>query len=124
MRLPKSGSNVPVFLTVRGSAGKVTWVRKFADELLTTVHSFRNGRIEEKMGSAAIFLAISAYGDSIRVEQTGARILGLPLHRLLAPTVLGIVEPGPDDSSWHVEVRVCHPWLGDLCRYHGIMRTK
>lgn len=123
LKLPKSGSEVQIVLSVREAGARVEWVRQFDDEVLRTVHSFRNGRIEEGIGKAAIVLEITATGNSIKVEQTGAMFLGLRLPRLLAPTVLGTVAPGPDDSAWRVDVLVSHPWLGVLCRYHGIMRS-
>lgn len=124
IRLPKSGSEVQILLEVRWASDKVVWLRQFDREVLQTVHSFRNGRIEESMGWAAIVLRITVASASINVERVGAKFLGIPMPKLISPAVAGVVRPGPDDCSWRVEVVISHPWLGVLCHYHGIMKAE
>ncbi len=124
LKFPPTGDRVPVRVMVERTPRGILWARTFGSQRMDTLHTFGPSGVLERAGPLAILFAMHADGDSIVLQQKGLRVFGIPLPLWLGPKVSGKVSPGADDRSWHVDILVRHDRLGDICRYHGMMRAE
>jgi len=87
--LPPASGSVPISVEMRPDGDGETWHRRFADHSLTT--HLRLGRtpgtIEEKLWPATAVLHLEPDEAGVQQVLIGFRVFGLPLPRLLWPTL-------------------------------------
>jgi Domain of unknown function (DUF4166) len=116
-RLPRSGSNVPVFLEVLVDGEKERWLRHFPDHCLKSTQWTREGLLIEAFGAGSFSCALVIDGLCLRYEFRRAWLLGIPIPGWLTPRVDGRVRAG--DTGWRVVVRFRVPLLGEIVHYEG-----
>lgn len=122
--LPPAGEDVPVRLMVEVQAGVAHWRRTFGSTRVNTRHTFQTQSFSEHMGPFALRFRIEASPDGILIHQLGTTAFGIPIPSWIGPRVTGKVTPSPNTDSWHIDVLIRHDRFGDICRYHGMMRTE
>ena len=122
MGFPKSGSAVPVSVTVTPDAQGEVWVRDFAGQKFQSHHSLGTDKwarhITERFGPIRIRMAILEEDGKMRIQTRGWSIFGLPLPSFLKPG--GDVYETQDAQGrfvFHVDLKA--PLFGRLCKYHG-----
>ena len=122
MGFPKSGSAVPVSVTVTPDANGETWVRDFNGQKFQSHHSLGTGKwarhVTERFGPIRIRMAILEEDGNLRIHTAGWSFLGLPLPKFLKPG--GDVYETQDAKGrfiFHVDLQA--PLFGRLCKYHG-----
>ncbi|HWD41619.1 MAG TPA: DUF4166 domain-containing protein [Fimbriimonas sp.] len=122
IQLPPEGEKVPVSLSVTVDRGGITWTRKFGDFRAVSRQIVSGRTFTEMAGPFALTFRIEPRGKAVEHIQVKTQLFGVPVPRLLGPSVTGSIGPGQDESSWTVFVDIGHPWLGSICRYEGAMR--
>jgi hypothetical protein len=117
MHLPEAGDLVRVRLQVVVEGDRERWVRWFDNRRLETVQWARGDLLMEASGPGSFSSALALEGTSLRYIFQRAWFWFVPLPRWLSPDVSGRVCAG--ETSWHVEVRVGVPLLGELVHYEG-----
>jgi NAD(P)-dependent dehydrogenase (short-subunit alcohol dehydrogenase family) len=119
--LPREGRDLPVRVEMRGLAdGSETWERTYPGVTMRSrlVRGIGPGMLEERFGPLEVRLAVSADRDGLTLETTGARLLGLPLPRMLAPASRARESvDGAGRFTFDVPIHV--PLLGRLSHYRG-----
>jgi hypothetical protein len=126
MKLPRSGANTPVTLSVSRERDHLVWRRWFGDTQLITDQHAHNGLLVERFGLLELRfrLVITATGFEC-VQQRAALALGrlrVPIPTVLAPVAHGVVRGMVDGVAIAVGVRV--PWIGPLLTYRGVMHAE
>ncbi len=119
---PKSGTDIPVSVTVVPTATGEKWTRNFGGKKFSSHHSLGRKKwarhVTEKFGIIAIHMAILEDAGDLRIEVQGWSIFGFPLPRFLRPG--GDVYETHDDQGrfvFHVDLKA--PLFGRLCKYEG-----
>ena len=122
MGFPKSGTAVPVTVTVTPDAIGETWERNFNGKRFSSHHSLGQGKwarhITERFGPIRIQMAILEDAGKLRIDTRGWSLFRLPLPSFLKPS--GDVYETQDEQGrfvFHVDLNA--PLLGRLCKYHG-----
>jgi saccharopine dehydrogenase-like NADP-dependent oxidoreductase len=119
--LPREGRDLPVRVEMRGLAdGSETWERTYPGVTMRSrlVRGIGPGMLEERFGPLKVRLAVSADRDGLTLETAGARLLGLPLPRMLAPA--SRAPEGIDAAGrFTFDVPIHVPLLGCLTHYRG-----
>ena len=122
MGFPKSGTAVPVTVTVTPDSVGETWERNFDGKKFSSHHSLGTGKwarhITERFGSIRIQMAILEEAGKLRIDTRGWSLFGVPLPSFLKPA--GDVYETQDDKGrfvFHVDLKA--PLFGRLCKYHG-----
>jgi hypothetical protein len=117
LRLPKTGTDVPVRLEVEIEGDRERWVRDFHGRPLETVQWARGDLLMESYGLTSFSSALVLEGSCLRYELRRVWVMGIPIPRRVAPLIDGRVDAG--DSGWRLSVRVQAPFLGELVLYEG-----
>jgi hypothetical protein len=121
MHLPSAGLGQPVSLSVTAVPGGIEWSRRIGSTPLKTLQTNSRGKLVERGGPGKVLFTLEVADGSLRYLQHSASFLGVPVPRLLSPSVAGLVSP--TDDGWRVEVIVT--WRGRLiCQYQGEMRAQ
>lgn len=122
MGFPKSGTAVPVSVTVTPDAQGEIWVRNFGGQKFQSHHSLGQGKwarhITERFGPIRIKMAILEEAGNLRIQTQGWSFFGIPLPAFLKPS--GDVYETQDAQGrfvFHVDLKA--PLFGRLCKYHG-----
>lgn len=116
-RLPRSGSEVPVYLEVLVDGEKERWLRHFPDHCLRSTQWTRDGLVIESFGAGSFSSELVIDGSCLRYEFRRAWLAGIPIPGWLAPRVDGRVHAGV--TNWRVVVRFHVPLLGEIVHYEG-----
>lgn len=118
-RLPDSGAEVPVKVTIEGEAGREKWMRRFGSHAMDSVLWQRAGLLHERLGAVTLRFMLLATEREIRWHLRGARLLFLPVPAawFQACTAREFMV-GP---RYHFEVNVELRGIGLLVRYRGWM---
>ena len=122
MGFPKSGTSVPVTVTVTPDSAGETWERNFDGKTFSSHHSLGTGKwarhITERFGPIRMQMAILEEDGKLRIDTRGWSLFGLLLPRFLKPA--GDVYETQDEQGrfvFHVDLKA--PLFGRLCKYHG-----
>ncbi len=117
LRLPASGTRVPLQLRVIVEGERERWVREFGQQRIETVQWARAGLLIEAMGHCRFGFRITGDAMGMRFRSLHAWICGVPLPKSLAVRVDAVIVSG--EHSWHVHVELMAPLLGRLLSYEG-----
>lgn len=119
---PKSGTHVPVTVTVEPSQTGETWTRDFGGKVFSSHHSLGTGRwsrhITEQFGPMAIHMAILEEAGTLRIKTQGWSIFRIPLPAFLKPGG-DVFETQDDKGRFVFHVDLIAPLFGRLCKYEG-----
>lgn len=120
--LPRPEPGVPVRLVVTTNDRGECWERWFRDKRLVSWQWEWNGLLIESFGPLTIGFELVKEGRGIRFVPKRAWWLGVPILQPFAPKVDATIVPESD--GWCVDVRVVMPFVGQLVRYHGMMKPQ
>ena len=115
--LPPEGRNQTLRVTFTPVGAREDWSRQFGSATFRSVQYEHGGLLCERVGvTTFVFTPIaSAQGLALRLD--GFRLLGVPLPRLLHPSVRTF--ECERDGRYHFEVEARLPLFGLLVRYSG-----
>ena len=119
LRLPEEAAQVEVTLRITADQDREIWVRTFGSRKLITRCSAWRGLLIESMGSAALGFELVVEEGGLQFIHKRSWLWGIPLPRWCAPHADAQVTPAGE--RWKVELRLAHPLLGPIVRYHGTM---
>jgi hypothetical protein len=115
--LPPEGSDQPLRVTFEPAGASERWSRQFGSAPFRSVQYERGGFLFERVGPTTFVFTALASAEGLALRLDGFRVLGVPLPRLLHPTVRTFeCEHG---GRYHFEVEARLPLFGLLVRYHG-----
>jgi hypothetical protein len=115
--LPPAGADQPLRVTFEPVGTSERWSRQFGNALFRSVQYERAGFLRERVGPTTFVFTALASADGLTLRLDGFRVLGLPLPRLLHPTVHTFERER--DGRYHFEVEARLPLFGLLVRYSG-----
>ncbi len=115
--LPRPGSQVLVVLRVLVEGERERWIRDFDGHRVVTVQWARGDLLMESIGWHSFSTELEIDGSRLRYAFRRAWFVGIPLPRILSPSVESYVDAG--ENGWRVVVRIFAPFLGELVRYEG-----
>lgn len=115
--MPATGMEVPVTVTIEGSAGRESWRRRFGLHAMDSVLWQHAGLLHERLGAVTLRFVLLATEGEIQWQLRGARLLVLPLPRAWFQrcTAREFIEGGRYGFDVNVELR----GIGLLVRYRG-----
>ena len=119
MRLPEEAAQVDVTLQIAADKDREIWERTFGSRKLITRCSAWRGLLIESMGSAVLGFELLVEEGGLRFIHKRSWLLGIPLPRWCAPHAQAQVTPAGE--RWKIDLRLVHPLLGPIVRYHGTM---
>jgi hypothetical protein len=128
MKLPASGHDVPVALSVASELvsgneqrTRLHWHRQIGRTPLVTRQHAGGPFLVEESGPARVVFSLRVEDGCLLYEHARLHFLFVRLPSLLSPRIRARVAPAP--AGWHVEVVI--EWRGHLiCRYAGTMRPR
>jgi len=117
---PPASEDVTVVLKVEIQDQRERWVRTFGGHSLITVQEARGDHLVERVGVVRLIYSLAVVNRELVYDLIGARLLGVPIPRILRP-VDRTVERGTDDG-WEVAVKVAIPIFGEILWYGGRLR--
>jgi hypothetical protein len=117
--LPAPTARAQGRLHVRVRGDRETWIRVFPDREVRTTQWLQHGRLVESHGPVRFFFDVEADEMGMRLASRGCSLLGIPLPRLLAPSVAASVRG--DANGWAVDVSLALPLLGTILSYGGVV---
>jgi len=119
LRLPEETTQVDVTLQISADKDRELWDRTFGSRLLRTRCSAWKGLLVESMGSVVLGFELEVEDGGLRFFHRRSWLLGVPLPRWCAPHAQAQVTPAGE--RWKIDLRLTHPLLGPIVRYHGTM---
>lgn len=104
-RLPASGEDLPMELSVEEAGGVARWTRRFGADVLASEQFDEDGLLVERTGALELRFRLSVDGGALRFEQVGARFGGVPLPRALGPRVEAHARGDGDGMAAAVLIR-------------------
>jgi hypothetical protein len=117
LRMPAATARARGSLVVSVRGDRELWVRTFPDRTLRTTQWLDAGRLVEAAGPMQFVFDVDAGEHGMRFTQTGCRLFGRRLPRMLAPRVETVVRG--DARGWNVLVTITAPLLGRIATYGG-----
>jgi hypothetical protein len=121
-RLPRSGSDMPVRVEMRGEHdGSETWTRLYPG--VTMRSNLRNPcaatqQVDEVLGPLSIRLHWKPSEHGLQLETLGARLFGCPLPDFLRPRSHAYETVGAE-GQFHFDVPIALPLVGMIVHYKG-----
>ena len=115
--LPPAGCEQPLSVTFEPEGESEIWTRSFGRAVFRSVQYERHGLLRERVGPSTFIFALDVSADGMALKLKGVRFLGVPLPRLLAPSVRTLESER--DGRYHFEVEASLPLLGLIVRYAG-----
>ena len=115
--LPPAGRDQALRVTFEPVDGKEIWSRTFGNAVFRSVQYERGGLLNERVGPSTFVFALDTSADGMALELRGVRFLGMPLPRVLAPSVRTFESAR--DGRYQFEVEASLPLLGRIVRYVG-----
>jgi hypothetical protein len=122
---PPAGSQVPVEVEMTCRAGHEDWTRRFGSHVTRSRLSRRPGDqpdvVWERFGCIAVEIVLRAEDDGLEYPVQRARMLGLPLPRLVVP-LSETRESVNETGAVRFDIRIALPSGGLIVRYAGTLR--
>ena len=115
--LPPEGREQALRVTFAPVGAREIWQRQFGEALFRSVQYECRGYLCERAGPATFVFTPLASGKGLALRLDGFRLLGLPLPRLLRPSVRTWECEGEGRYQFEVEARL--PLAGLVIRYGG-----
>ena len=115
--LPPAGRDQALRVTFQVDGDREIWSRMFGNAVFRSVQYERGGLLRERVGPSTFVFALDTSADGMALELHGVRFLGVPLPRLLAPSVRTFESER--DGRYYFEVEASLPLLGRIVRYVG-----
>jgi hypothetical protein len=115
--LPPEGDDCRLRVTFRAVAEGEIWARQFGPALFRSVQYERDGLLRERVGPVTFVFTPLASEDGLALRLDGFRLLGVPLPRVLHPSVRTFEHER--DGRYCFEVEAHLPLSGLLIRYGG-----
>lgn len=115
--LPPAGRDQALRVTFEAVGGKEIWTRTFGTAVFRSVQYERSGLLNERVGPSTFAFALETSADGMALKLQSVRFLGMPLPRLLAPSVFTFESER--DGRYRFEVEAALPLLGRIVRYAG-----
>ncbi len=117
LSLPPEGKGQPLRVTFTPVEGREIWTRAFGSRVFRSVQYERGGLLNERVGPTTMVFALDVSGEGLALRIVGARLMGLPLTRILLPQVRTLESER--DGRYRFEVEGLLPGVGLLVRYTG-----
>jgi len=115
--LPPAGREQTLRVSFLPVAAGEIWKRQFGRALFRSVQYERKGFLCERVGPTTFVFTPLASGEGLELRLDGFRVLGLPLPRLLNPSVR--TWEWERDGVYHFKVEARLPLIGLIARYDG-----
>jgi hypothetical protein len=115
--LPPDGQDQALCVTFEPVGTHEIWTRRFGEVQFRSVQYERGGFLCERAGPITFVFTPAASGRGLALRLDGFRLLGLPLPRLLHPSVR--TWEGEDEGRYQFEVEARLPLAGLIIRYGG-----
>lgn len=115
--LPPAGRDQPLSVTFTPAGGRETWTRRFGDATFRSLQYEKGGLLRERVGPSTFLFALEASPAGLALVLRGMRVLGVPLPRVLQPSIRTFERER--DGRYHFEVEARLPLAGLLVRYGG-----
>ena len=116
-RLPPEGRDQPLDVHFASLVQCERWERNFSGRRFVSRQYFGAPHILETVGPVTLLLRPAASPAGLSLTMNGARFFGVPLPRLLVPTIQTLEFER--DGRYHFEVAASLPLFGLLVRYAG-----
>jgi hypothetical protein len=120
--LPPEGPDQPLRVTFEPAGETEIWSRQFGSALFRSIQFRRGGFLHERVGPTTFVFAPLASSEGLALRLDGFRVLGIPLPRLLHPTVRTFERER--DGRYEFEVEAHLPLFGLLVRYSGWLEPR
>jgi Domain of unknown function (DUF4166) len=124
LRVPRSGTGVPVRVAILRRADWEVWMRVIGGRHYVSRQLRRAGRVLERMGPLELEFVVAMDGDGIRYDQTNAALrlgaLRVAIPRVAAPSVRARAD-ARDERRFFVRVDVDGPRAFPLFSYWGLI---
>ncbi|HUG89850.1 MAG TPA: DUF4166 domain-containing protein [Planctomycetaceae bacterium] len=117
LRLPRTGTGVPMTLQVSVEGGRERWLRDFDGRCLESIQWHERGALVERAGLLRLAFRVSADEAGMDFVSRRAWFTCVPLPGFLRPRVEASALA--EGHGWRVRVRVWLPWGGLLVGYDG-----
>lgn len=121
MKLPRSGTDIPVSVVFEPHGDGERWTRTFAGRSYHGDFTERDGELIERMGPAENRFRVTVEDGTLRFDLVGFRFLGVPLPEWLAPRCPAREEE--DRERFVFDVPVSLAALGPVIRYSGRLES-
>lgn len=121
MGLLPQGKELPTTLLIRPNGEKERWSRSFGKASFDSTHRAEGGYLIESVGPVSLAFQMGAPDGSMTMDCVRVYFLGIPIPKWLSPTTDAVATP--NETGWHVLVRMGVPILGELVRYEGTVET-
>jgi len=115
--LPPDGGDQALCVTFEPVGAREIWTRRFGVVRFRSVQYERNGFLCERTGPTTFVFTPVASGNGLALRLDGFRLLGLPLPRLVHPSVR--TWECEREGRYQFEVEACLPLAGLIIRYRG-----
>jgi hypothetical protein len=119
LKLPDESPQADVTLQVTVESDHELWERTFGERKLRTRIWTRDGLLAESIGPLTLGFQLLVADGGLDFNHTRTWLCGIPLPKWLAPRAEAHVKPAGE--RWKIDMRLSHPWLGLVVRYHGTM---
>lgn len=121
--LPPAGRGQPLRVTFEPARdGTETWTRAFGPAVFRSTQSQRGMLLCEQVGPVALIFALEAAPDGLALKLEAVRALGIPLPRVLHPSVT--TSESERDGLYRFCVESHLPLFGLLVRYSGWLKPE
>jgi len=115
--LPPEGRAQPLRVTFLPVGANEIWKRQFGRALFRSLQYARKGFLCERAGPTTFVFTPIATAEGLELRLDGFRVLGLPLPRLLHPSVR--TWEWEREGVYHFQVEAQLPLVGLIVRYDG-----
>jgi hypothetical protein len=115
--LPPAGRGQALRVTFEAKDGREIWLRSFGSAVFRSVQYERRGLLNERVGPSTFVFVLATSPDGMALKLRGVRFLGVPLPRILAPSIATFESQR--EGRYHFAVEASLPLLGRIVRYQG-----
>ena len=115
--LPPAGRDQALRVAFQVDGDREIWSRAFGTAVFRSVQDERGGLLRERVGPSTFVFALDVSPDGMALKLRRVRLLGVPLPRLMSPSVCTFESER--DGRYHFEVEASLPLLGRIVRYVG-----
>lgn len=115
--LPPAGRDQALRVTFRADGDREIWSRSFGTAVFRSVQYERVGLLNERVGPSTFVFALDTSAQGMALKLQGVRFLGVPLPKMLAPSV--VTFESERNGRYQFDVEASLPLLGRIVRYVG-----